>query len=286
MIKSMTGFGRGTAERDGGKINVEIKSLNSRYFDIKFLGINIPPNTEEKIKRHISNSLYRGSVKIHIDIDELKDGQILTFNKDRFDKIQNILKEIHIEYGQKLNLSDIISTHDILSFVDVDIEDDEILQKAIDAAIKQLNKMRSNEGKQIHKDLMDRKRAIKKDLQSIIRSSKKFPQKKSKELNDKITSIIDQDKIDQNRLMQEIAYLIERSDITEEIVRTNIHIDNFIEYLKYDEPVGKRLNFLIQEINREVNTIGSKSPIHDVTSKIVEIKNEIEKIREQVQNIL
>ena len=182
MIKSMTGFGRGTAERDGGKINVEIKSLNSRYFDIKFLGINIPPNTEEKIKRHISNSLYRGSVKIHIDIDELKDGQILTFNKDRFDKIQNILKEIHIEYGQKLNLSDIISTHDILSFVDVDIEDDEILQKAIDAAIKQLNKMRSNEGKQIYKDLMDRIRAIKKDLQSIIRSSKKFPQKKSKEL--------------------------------------------------------------------------------------------------------
>ena len=286
MIKSMTGFGRGTAERDGGKINVEIKSLNSRYFDIKFLGINIHPNTEEKIKRNILNSLYRGSVKINIDIDKLKDGQILTFNRDRFDKIQNILKEIHIEYGQKLNLSDIISTHDILSFVDVDIEDDEILQKAIDAAINQLNKMRSNEGKQIHKDLMDRIRAIKKDLQSIIRSSKKFPQKKSKELNDKITSIIDQDKIDQNRLMQEIAYLIERSDITEEIVRTNIHLDNFIEYLKYDEPVGKRLNFLIQEINREVNTIGSKSPIHDVTSKIVEIKNEIEKIREQVQNIL
>lgn len=286
MIKSMTGFGLGTAERAGGKINVEIKSLNSRYFDIKFLGINIHPNTEEKIKRNILNSLYRGSVKINIDIDKLKDGQILTFNRDRFDKIQNILKEIHIEYGQKLNLSDIISTHDILSFVDVDIEDDEILQKAIDAAINQLNKMRSNEGKQIHKDLMDRIRAIKKDLQSIIRSSKKFPQKKSKELNDKITSIIDQDKIDQNRLMQEIAYLIERSDITEEIVRTNIHLDNFIEYLKYDEPVGKRLNFLIQEINREVNTIGSKSPIHDVTSKIVEIKNEIEKIREQVQNIL
>ena len=286
MIKSMTGFGLGTAERAGGKINVEIKSLNSRYFDIKFLGINIHPNTEEKIKRNILNSLYRGSVKINIDIDKLKDGQILTFNRDRFDKIQNILKEIHIEYGQKLNLSDIISTHDILSFVDVDIEDDEILQKAIDAAINQLNKMRSNEGKQIHKDLMDRIRTIKKDLQSIIRSSKKFPQKKSKELNDKITSIIDQDKIDQNRLMQEIAYLIERSDITEEIVRTNIHLDNFIEYLKYDEPVGKRLNFLIQEINREVNTIGSKSPIHDVTSKIVEIKNEIEKIREQVQNIL
>ena len=286
MIKSMTGFGRGTASRAGGKINVEIKSLNSRYFDIKFLGIKINPRTEEKSKRHISNFLNRGNIIVHIDIDEINSGQVLTFNKDRFDKIQSTLNEIHIEYGQKLNLSEIINTHDILSFVDVDIEDDEILQVAIDAAIKQLNNMRSNEGKQIYKDLMSRIRVIKKELQSIKRLSDKFPKKKKKELSERIRFVIDQDRIDQNRLMQEIAYLIERSDITEEIVRSGIHLDNFIKYLKYDEPVGKRLNFLIQEINREVNTVGSKSPIHDVTSKVVEIKNEIEKIREQVQNIL
>ena len=286
MIKSMTGFGRGTASRAGGKINVEIKSLNSRYFDIKFLGIKINPRTEEKSKSHISNFLNRGNIIVHIDIDEINSGQVLTFNKDRFDKIQSTLNEIYIEYGQKLNLSEIINTHDILSFVDVDIEDDEILQVAIDAAIKQLNNMRSNEGKQIYKDLMSRIRVIKKELQSIKRLSDKFPKKKKKELSERIRSVIDQDRIDQNRLMQEIAYLIERSDITEEIVRSGIHLDNFIKYLKYDEPVGKRLNFLIQEINREVNTVGSKSPIHDVTSKVVEIKNEIEKIREQVQNIL
>lgn len=286
MIKSMTGFGRGTASRAGGKINVEIKSLNSRYFDIKFLGIKINPRTEERSKRHISNFLNRGNIIVHIDIDEINSGQVLTFNKDRFDKIQSTLNEIYIEYGQKLNLSEIINTHDILSFVDVDIEDDEILQVAIDAAIKQLNNMRSNEGKQIYKDLMSRIRVIKKELQSIKRLSDKFPKKKKKELSERIRFVIDQDRIDQNRLMQEIAYLIERSDITEEIVRSGIHLDNFIKYLKYDEPVGKRLNFLIQEINREVNTVGSKSPIHDVTSKVVEIKNEIEKIREQVQNIL
>ena len=286
MIKSMTGFGRGTTSRAVGKINVEIKSLNSRYFDIKFLGIKINPRTEEKSKRHISNFLNRGNIIVHIDIDEINSGQVLTFNKDRFDKIQSTLNEIHIEYGQKLNLSEIINTHDILSFVDVDIEDDEILQVAIDAAIKQLNNMRSNEGKQIYKDLMSRIRVIKKELQSIKRLSDKFPKKKKKELSERIRFVIDQDRIDQNRLMQEIAYLIERSDITEEIVRSGIHLDNFIKYLKYDEPVGKRLNFLIQEINLEVNTVGSKSPIHDVTSKVVEIKNEIEKIREQVQNIL
>ena len=286
MIKSMTGFGRGTSVSNEGKINVEIKSLNSRYLDIKFLGINIHPETEEKMSRYILDYLNRGNIKVHIDIDKIKDGQILTFNKDRFDTIQNILKDIHIKYGQKLNLSDIMSTNDIISFVDADIDEVERLKEAVDSALKQLNDMRSIEGKQIYKDLMSRIRIIKKNLTSIKNSSDKMPKKKKKDLSDKIKSIIDKDAIDQNRLMQEIAYLIERSDITEEIVRVKIHLDSFIEYLKYDEPVGKRLNFLIQEINREINTIGSKSPIHDVTIKIVEIKNEIEKIREQVQNIL
>ena len=286
MIKSMTGFGRGTTVSNEGNINVEIKSLNSRYLDIKFLGINIHPETEEKINRYILDYLNRGNIKVHIDIDKIKNGQILTFNKDRFDTIQNILNNIHIKYGQKLNLSDIISIHDIISFVDADIDDNEKLKEAVDSALKQLNGMRSIEGKQIYKDLMSRIRIIKKNLTSIKNSSDKMPKKKKKDLSDKIKSIIDKDAIDQNRLMQEVAYLIERSDITEEIVRVKIHLDSFIEYLKYDEPVGKRLNFLIQEINREINTIGSKSPIHDVTIKIVEIKSEIEKIREQVQNIL
>ena len=248
MIKSMTGFGRGSVVSNEGMINVEIKSLNSRYLDIKFLGINVHPETEDKIKRYILDYLSRGNIKVHIDIDNIKDSQILTFNKDRFDAIQNILKDIHIEYGQKLNLSDIISTHDILSFIDADIDDDEKLKIAVDSALKQLNDMRSIEGKQIYKDLMSRIRIIKKNLTSIKNSSDKMPKKKKKDLSDKIKSIIDKDAIDQNRLMQEVAYLIERSDITEEIVRAKIHLDNFIEYLKADEPVGKRLNFLIQEM--------------------------------------
>ena len=98
--------------------------------------------------------------------------------------------------------------------------------------------------------------------------------------------IIGSNKIDENRLLQEVAYLIERSDITEEIVRTGIHLDKFIDYTKIKDPVGKRLNFLIQEIYREINTIGSKSPQAEVTSNVVEIKHELEKIREQIQNIL
>ena len=286
MIKSMTGYGRGTTKGDGDKINVEIKSLNSRYLDIRFLGININPKIEQKVNALVSANLKRGNIKIHIDIDKLREGQILTFNKDRFQTIQNIVKDVNNKYDEKINLSDILNTNDILTYVDVDITDDRKLLYAVDNALKQLNSMRLTEGKKINKDLLNRIRAIKKDIGIVKKLSSKMPKKKGEELTEKIKSITDQGTIDNNRLMQELAYLLERSDITEEIVRADIHLEAFIDYLKYDEPVGKRLSFLIQELNREVNTIGSKSPMHEVTGMIVEVKNEIEKIREQVQNIL
>ena len=286
MIKSMTGYGRGTTKGGGDKINVEIKSLNSRYLDIRFLGININPKIEQKVNALVSANLKRGNIKIHIDIDKLREGQILTFNKDRFQTIQNIVKDVNNKYDEKINLRDILNTNDILTYVDVDITDDRKLLYAVDNALKQLNSMRLTEGKKINKDLLNRIRAIKKDIGIVKKLSSKMPKKKGEELTEKIKSITNQETIDNNRLMQELAYLLERSDITEEIVRVDIHLEAFIDYLKYDEPVGKRLSFLIQELNREVNTIGSKSPMHEVTGMIVEVKNEIEKIREQVQNIL
>ena len=286
MIKSMTGYGRGTTKGGGDKINVEIKSLNSRYLDIRFLGININPKIKQKVKALVSANLKRGNIKIHIDIDKLREGQILTFNKDRFKTIQNIVKDVNNKYDEKINLSDILNTNDMLTYVDVDITDDRKLLYAVDNALKQLNSMRLTEGKKINKDLLSRIRAIKKDIGIIKKLSSKMPKKKGAELTEKIKSITNQGTIDNNRLMQELAYLLERSDITEEIVRADIHVETFIDYLKYDEPVGKRLSFLLQELNREVNTIGSKSPLYEVTGMIVEVKNEIEKIREQVQNIL
>ena len=123
-------------------------------------------------------------------------------------------------------------------------------------------------------------------INAIEKLAKRLTLKRKSEVAEKIKFLTEQDSLDENRLMQEVAYLIERSDITEEIVRVSIHIDSFLKYLEYNDPVGKRLGFLAQEINREVNTIGSKSPLPEITSKIVEIKNEVEKIKEQLQNIL
>ena len=286
MIKSMTGFGRGSAKSNEGQINVEIQSLNSRYIDLKFLGFSLSPDSEDRFRRIISKNLNRGSIKVYIEIDNIKETQAITLNQARFEKTVKILDDIDKRYGQRLKLSEVINLNDILSFVDSNFNEEDKLIDAIENALVQLNKMRSSEGKQLYKDLTKRINIIGKSLTLIKKLSDKIPKIKLKELREKISSLIDQDSIDKNRLMQEVAYLVERADITEEIVRANIHLDNFIQYLKYDEPVGKRLNFLIQEISREINTIGSKSPIHNITTKIVEIKNEIEKIREQIQNIL
>ena len=286
MIKSMTGFGRGSAKSREGQINVEIQSLNSRYIDLRFLGFKLSSEAEDNFRRIISNDLKRGSIKVYIEINNIKDDQVITLNQEKLEKILNILDDIGERYGQKLNLSEVINMNDILSFVDSNFGEEDKLIHALRNALVQLNKMRTAEGKQLFKDITNRIKVMKKDLTNIKKLSDKMPKSKLKDLREKINSLINQDSIDQSRLMQEVAYLIERADVTEEIVRANIHLDNFIQYLKYDDPVGKRLNFLIQEINREINTIGSKSPVYGVTTKIVEMKNEIEKVREQVQNIL
>tara|TARA_Y100001970_G_scaffold137161_1_gene168747 strand:- start:6700 stop:7548 length:849 start_codon:yes stop_codon:yes gene_type:complete len=282
----MTGFGRGSAKSNGGQVNVEIQSLNSRYTDIRFLGDNLSTEAEDKFRRIISSDLKRGSIKVYVEINSLKEHQVITLNHERFEETLKILDDIEERYGHKLSLSEVINLNDMLSFFDSDFNDDDKLTDAISNALVQLNKMRTFEGKQLHKDLTNRIKVIKKGLNNIKKLSDKTPKNRLRDLKEKISHLIAQDSIDQSRLMQEVAYLVERADVTEEIVRAKIHLDNFIQYLKYDDPVGKRLNFLIQEINREINTIGSKSPIHGVTTKIVEMKNEIEKIREQVQNIL
>ena len=286
MIKSMTGYGRGSCLGKDKNMNVEIKALNSKFLDLKIVGIKIDYETEVKINEIISNTLKRGNIKISISYDGLNKGQELVFDKERLKAIQNIVQEVNVSYNQKIELKDIINANDILGYVDTDISNNSDLIIAIKNAIIQLEEMRCSEGEKILEDIINRVRLIRDYLLEIKNHTKKLSKDKFDDLSDSIENIIGKNKMDENRLMQEVAYLIERSDITEEIIRADIHLDKFIEYTDMEEPVGKRLNFLIQEIYREINTIGSKSPQAKVTFNVVEIKNELEKIREQIQNIL
>ena len=286
MIKSMTGFGVATIDKPSENINLEIKSLNSRNLDIRFSGLNISAEFEQKIKKIISDVIERGSVKVSIELDKNNAEKTLKFDENKLNSIIELIDEIESNFQQKLDINSIISLNDIYSSSNIQIVDDKETTDAFVKALDQLDKARIDEGKQIYKDFQRRLKKIKNDINFIEKLAKKLSLKRKSEIADKIKFLTGQDSLDENRLMQEVAYLIERSDITEETVRVNIHIGSFLKYLELNDPVGKRLGFLAQEINREINTIGSKSPLPKITSKIVEIKNELEKIKEQLQNIL
>ena len=286
MIKSMTGYGRASTKIQIGSCNIEIRSLNSRNLDIKFSGLSLSAELEQKIRSLLSEQIQRGSVKIFIDFDNHDAERFKSFDEVNFNSILEVIERVEEKYDQKLDLSSIVNLNDLFKHKEIEINDDEKTILMFSEALKNLDKTRLEEGQHIEKDFLKRLGLIKKEIKDMEVLTFELTKTRKKEISEKIRFYTEQDSIDEGRLMQEVAYLIERSDITEEIVRVNIHINAFTNYLKLNEPVGKRLGFLAQEINREVNTIGSKSPIPLITSKIVEVKNELEKIKEQIQNIL
>ena len=286
MIKSMTGFGRGSAGQDQNKIEIEIRTVNSRFLDMKIRGLNIDPNTEEKVRAQISGSLKRGNVQVRIEAVGNQDTSVLRFNRERYEIIQNILNDIHVEYGQRLGLSDLITTNDLLIASEPACVKPDFVFKAVEKSLKQLNGMRLREGQLIRDDILSRIKLLQKTIDAISDCSADYSEERQSVLRDKISNILEGEALDESRLLQEIVYLTERADITEEIVRCRIHFSQLKDYLSKVDPVGKRINFLIQEIGREVNTIGAKSPKTEITQNVVEMKDQLEKIREQAQNIL
>ena len=286
MIKSMTGFGRGESGTDLSKIEVEIRSYNSRFLELKFRGYPLDPISERNIRRTLENSLVRGNVQVKIELNNLKHSNQLTFDKDRFEIIKDVVKEIHVNYGQRMNLSDIISTQDLLMPKESPLIKNADITEAVLKAIIQLNEMRLKEGVVLHSDLVQRIESLKILIDNSEKISETFYAEKQIDLRKKVTELLGNDTLDESRLIQEIAYIAERADVTEEIVRCRSHFKQLDDYLNLEDSVGKRIAFLVQEISREVNTIGSKSPQTEVTKNVIEMKNELEKIREQIQNVL
>jgi len=282
----MTGFGRGNAGRGKNRIDVEIRAINSRYLDTKFRGIQLDFQLEQEIKKIIEKEIQRGSVYVHVELANDLDSRKFTFDKDRFESLRDIIKSVYVSYGQRLSLSDVVTTNDLLKTENTPLIDSKVVIKAIGNAIVQLKEMRAKEGEVIFDDINGRVKFLGEALNQVENISGKYNSEKQLILKNKISDLINDEKLDDSRLMQEVAYYVERSDITEEIVRSKSHIHQIKKYLELQEPVGKRLNFLLQEVVREVNTIGSKSPQTEITLQVVEMKSELEKMREQLQNLL
>ena len=286
MIQSMTGYGQGFSGTGTKKITASIKAVNGRYLDVKIRGIDIEPAVEKKIRDIITEKLIRGTILVNLDKDNGNKTQDLTFNSERYELIEAVLLEIQKKYGRHLDMGDLINANDLFTYVDNDPITSENLIKAVSKACSEVLDMRSIEGIRLKKDFEDRLLILINLLSDLETDLPKELEKREEKYKNKISDLLNNSTIDEVRIAQEIAILAEKSDVTEEVVRLKSHFGQFKSMLNKKEPSGKGLNFLLQEISREINTIGSKCTSEKIINKIINMKDETEKVREQVQNIL
>ncbi|WML35148.1 YicC/YloC family endoribonuclease [Clostridium sp. OS1-26] len=291
MIKSMTGFGRGSVEQDGRSFIVEIKSVNHRYCD---LNIKMPKSFlsfEDKIRKTVLEKISRGKVDVFITQNKQeKIGVKAVLDENLADSYVECLKKIKDKYDIKEGLS--ISL--IAKFPDVVIlkqeEEDmesiwETLSNPLKEAIGLLVEMREKEGLKLKKDILSKCDYIKQSLDKIEKRSPFVVSEYKEKLNGRLKELLQDYQVDENRIAMEVAIFGDKACIDEEIVRLNSHLVQLRETFNLDEPIGRKLDFILQEMNRETNTIGSKANDLEITNSVLNIKNEIEKIREQIQNI-
>ena len=287
MILSMTGFGRALTDTDAGLLSATIRSVNSRYLDVKIRGLNFEPEVEKSIRDLMTKSLIRGTVQITFELNNNSaSGKSLTFNKDRFESLDNILKTIAKTYGRELNMGDLIHASDLIADGRNELLDSDKIINVTKEALIQVLDMREAEGEQIQEDLLRRLKVLKTGLIELEKMNVSFADERKEKLESRLQKLLSNHELDETRLIQEVAILAERADVTEETVRLKSHYNQMDKILTAKGAVGKRFIFLLQEITREVNTVGSKNGSIDVINQVIAMKDELEKMREQAQNIL
>lgn len=291
MIKSMTGFGREQGIVDGYEILVEIRSVNHRYFEFSS---RIPRSfsyLDEKLKSFIGEKISRGKVETSVSISKTEGAEAEI--EVNLDMAQGYVKALR-QANELLELNDDLSLSNITRFPDVfkiqKVQDDEevvwnavsqICSKALDKFVD----MREIEGEKMYDDISSRLNFIEEKTNEIESIMPSIIESYKNRLYSKIKETLDDKNIDEQRILTEVAIFSDKIAVDEETVRLHSHISQFREMINSEEPVGRKLDFLVQELNREVNTIGSKAQDLSVTKTVVDLKSEIEKIREQIQNI-
>lgn len=290
-MKSMTGYGRAKIQKESREYIVEIKSVNHKYLDIN---IKLPRNLfcmEERIRKTISNKISRGKIDVFITyINNGTEGKNILINKDiaklYIKQLEELAEENNIASG--LRATEISKLPEVLNVV-ID-EDDENriwseLNICLEEALSNFINMRETEGERIKLDLQERLNEISNDVEKIIQNSTGLIEEYVVKLRNRIKEILNTDVVDETRLAQEIVIYSDRISTEEEITRIKSHIDQFKTLLDEKGPIGKKADFIIQEMNRETNTMGAKSGNIDITNLVIKIKTQIEDIREQIQNI-
>ena len=291
MVSSMTGFGVGEAKGDGHVVTVEIKGVNSRFCEVKTRIPRKYSNFEEKINRKMKEKFARGYMEVFVNYKEMEEAKKpLKVDKALAMAYHNSLRELAGELGASTEIPamEIAKLPDVLVAND-EVEDMEALwiltKMAFYDAIKEVKSMRADEGFNLKRDIMTRVDTLK-GLTGVVKqfSEDNLVEYRNK-LFERVETILGDVPLNEDRLATELAIYADKSDITEETVRLDSHYKMMLDTLEDGGVVGRKLDFLVQEINREINTIGSKSHVSKISQTVVEMKSEVEKIREQIQNM-
>ena len=291
MVRSMTGFGRGKAAADGLDITVELKSVNHRYFEFSS---RLPKGymfLDEKLKSFCQNRISRGKLEASVIIEESGGGDTaVELNENYADSFMAALKNLSERYKIKndVKVSDLVGIPELFILKKHTVPDETVAAAVIEAAGEAMNSflaMREAEGERLKKDVAGRCDFILEKVSYIEERSPETVTAYRERLEQKIKELIADVQVDEQRLLTETAIFADKVAVAEETVRLRSHIKQFCDLLDSDVPVGRKLDFIVQEMNREANTIGSKAQDISIAHTVVDIKSEIEKIREQIQNI-
>ncbi|MCC5942536.1 MAG: YicC family protein [Balneolaceae bacterium] len=288
----MTGFGRGESSSNGFQVTVEVKTLNSRYLDISSRMPQTIQQHEFDIKEIVQKKLSRGKVHLSVNVENTENSGVdITYNEELVKAYGEILEKIRSisNIDQPVQVRDILHFDGIFKSKEENEDELEVIwnctAKAINIALDNLNEMRDQEGDELKNDLENQINGIAEIVKVVEKLSENRVPEVREKLQNRIRNLLTDDQIDPERLELEIALIADKMDINEEIIRLNSHLKFFLEAFHSDTPVGRRLNFLSQEINRELNTIGSKANDSTISQHIVMGKEKLEQIREQVQNV-
>jgi uncharacterized protein (TIGR00255 family) len=292
LIKSMTAYGRGEYQQGDTLFIAEIRSLNNRYRDII---LRIPGNIqilEKELKSIISSRIRRGRIEVSVKIENTSEESPykLELNMPLIKSYFEIFNHLAEQFGldQNIRIESLCQLKDVILVKPEEVDVEQLkpgLQEVLIQALDSLDMMRITEGEAIETDFLKRLDLLERYAEKVDKRAPGLIDEYRKRLKENINRMLVDVAVDESRLAQEVAFFAERSDITEEIVRIRSHLRQFREYLSADDALGRRLDFLIQEINREVNTTGSKASDSFIAEVVVEMKAELEKLREQVQNV-
>lgn len=290
MIKSMTGYGKANLLKDSREYQIEIRSVNHRYLDISVKIPRILGYLEEEIKKYISNKVKRGKIDVFVNFQNNSlEGKEIKINSDiakvYIEELKRIAKQENI--SSEIDINEIAKYPDVLEIQNT--QDEEKIKKevieTISIALNNFIEMRQIEGNKMGEDLLNRIEKIKTNIEKISSLSTGLIEEYVVKLKSRVQELLQNQEIDETRLAQEVVIFADKCSIEEEVTRLNSHILQFKSLINSKEPIGKKLDFLIQEMNRETNTIGSKANNLEITNGVIDIKTELENIREQVQNI-